>query len=225
MNREALERPFDPSLIKTRQGGHGRSLSYVEGVEYIRRLNEVYDADWNFEIVQHQVLEGEVIVVGKLVAGGVIKMSFGGSSVTTSRSTGEVVSLADDLKAAATDALKKACSLLGIGLHLYSDAQPSAGSGNGRQQPHGGNGIGQHRGNGNGRGNGASNGDRATQRQVSAIWALGRNLGLSADIIRQRSIEEFGAMPEMLSKSDASALISAMKAELNGGDQGWGGAA
>jgi len=223
MNREALERPFDSSLIKTRQGGHGRSLNYVEGAEYIRRLNEVYDADWNFEIVQHQVLEGEVIVVGKLVAGGVIKMSFGGSSVTTSRSSGEAVSLADDLKAAATDALKKACSLLGIGLHLYSDAQPSAGNGNGRQQPHGGNG--QRRRNGNGRGNGASNGDRATQRQVSAIWALGRNLGMSADAIRQRSLEEFGAMPEMLSKSDASTLISAMNVELNGGDQGWGGAA
>ena len=101
----------------------------------------------------------------------------------------------------------------------------ATGNGNGRQQPHGGNGNGQRRGNGNGRGNGASNGDRATQRQVSAIWALGRNLGLSADSIRERSLDQFGAMPEMLSKSDASALISAMNVELNGGDQGWGGAA
>jgi len=216
MNREQLERPFDPSLIKTRQGGHGKALSYVEGAEYIRRLNEVYDADWSFEIVKHQVLEGEVIVVGKLVAGNVIKMSFGGSSVTTSRSSGEVVSIADDLKAAATDSLKKACSLLGIGLHLYTEGLPAAQPGNGR--PRGPRPI-------NGGHNAAPNGDRLTQRQLSAIWAMGRNLGLTADAIRQRTLEEFGAVPEQLSKGDASALISTMNGELNGGDQGYGGAA
>jgi hypothetical protein len=55
-----------------------------------------------------------------------IRTRRGGSSITRNRETGEVVSLADDLKAAATDALKKACSLLGIGLHLHAgdDALP-----------------------------------------------------------------------------------------------------
>ena len=34
--------------------------------------------------------------------------------------TGKPVSIGDDLKAAATDALKKGASLLGVGLHLYN---------------------------------------------------------------------------------------------------------
>jgi hypothetical protein len=40
--------------------------------------------------------------------------------ITKAKETGEIISLADDLKAAATDALKKAATLLGVGLHLYN---------------------------------------------------------------------------------------------------------
>jgi len=120
MKRDLLEQPFPQSVIKTRRGSFGKSLSYVEGAEYIRRLNDAFDSAWTFEIVEYKQLGKEMMVLGKLTAGSVIKMAFGGSSITTSRDTGELVSQVDDLKSAATDALKKACSLLGIGLHLYS---------------------------------------------------------------------------------------------------------
>ena len=66
-------------------------------------------------------MDEEVAVLGKLSAGGVTKTVFGGSSITRARETGEPVSISDDLKAGASDALKKACSLLGIGLELYSE--------------------------------------------------------------------------------------------------------
>jgi hypothetical protein len=49
------------------------------------------------------------------------------SQITRKKDSGEVISLGDDLKAAATDALKKAATLLGVGLHLYSEET--------RQQP------------------------------------------------------------------------------------------
>jgi hypothetical protein len=120
MKREILERPFDTHLIKSRRGHSGKTFSYVEGAEYIRRLNEAFDGQWSFEIVEHRVKPREVVVVGKLTAEGHVKCAFGGSSVTVSGHTGEPMNLADDLKAAATDALKKAASLFGIGLHLYS---------------------------------------------------------------------------------------------------------
>jgi hypothetical protein len=122
MNRSILEHPFAGHLVKTRRGAFGEQLSYVEGAEYIRRLNEAFEGEWSFEVVDHRVYDAEVVVVGNLTADGVTKMAFGGSSVTTNNQTGEVISLADDLKAAATDALKKAASLLGVGLDLYSDA-------------------------------------------------------------------------------------------------------
>ncbi|MBW2014490.1 MAG: hypothetical protein JRI69_12010 [Deltaproteobacteria bacterium] len=45
--------------------------------------------------------------------------------MTRARENGEMVSLADDLKAAATDAIKKCATLMGVGLHLYSsDGHP-----------------------------------------------------------------------------------------------------
>lgn len=225
MDREQLERPFDRSLIKTRKGALGQQLAYVEGVEFIKRLNEALDGQWTFEIVEHHVRETEVVVLGKLTADDVTKMAFGGSSITVSRE-GEVISIADDLKAAATDALKKAASLLGVGLHLYSSERPTeASAGNGASKlrstagasmvrsvvasriPRSDNG----RGNGNGRRRGAagaSNGNRLTQRQLSAIWSMGRSLGLSADQIRERTTEAYGVQPEHLSKADASSFIT-----------------
>src|SRR5438552_19042939 len=53
-------------------------------------------------------------------------MQFGVSQLTREKGTGALVSLGDDLKAAATDALKKCATFLGVGLHLYAD-KPLAG--------------------------------------------------------------------------------------------------
>ena len=43
-------------------------------------------------------------VIGRLIAENVVKMAFGGSQVTRERESGALISLGDDLKAAATDA-------------------------------------------------------------------------------------------------------------------------
>lgn len=117
MKKEILRRPFPPEQIKQREGQGGKRLSYVEAHSVIARLNEGCDA-WSFEVVEHQVLDEEVVVVARLTADGIVKMAFGGSSITRDR-TGRTVSIADDLKSAGTDALKKAASLLGVALELY----------------------------------------------------------------------------------------------------------
>jgi len=217
MNRELLEKTFPDNLIRSRKGRLGQSFSYVEGSSVIARLNDALDGAWSFDVVEHTVRDNEVIVIGKLTAAAVTKMAFGGSSITVSRE-GEVISIADDLKAAATDALKKAASLLGVGLHLYSSDRPAdAGNGNGNHRP--AQPTETPRGNGNGRNrcaNGTNNGNRLTQRQLSAIWSMGRSLGLSADQIRERAVQVFGAVPEQLSKSDASSLIQELGEGLSG---------
>ena len=79
-------------------------LDYVEGHSVIQRLNEALEGAWSFEIVQHEVREDEVLVLAKLSAEGIVKMTFGVSQVTRERESGALVSLGDDLKAAATDA-------------------------------------------------------------------------------------------------------------------------
>jgi hypothetical protein len=119
MNRALLERPFEPAQIRQRKGRNG-VLDYVEGHSVIARLNEALDGAWSFE--------DEVVVLGRLTAEGIAKMQFGVSQLTREKGTGALVSLGDDLKAAATDALKKCATFLGVGLHLYAD-KPLAGRG------------------------------------------------------------------------------------------------
>ena len=219
MNRQLLEQPFAKELLKTRKGTFGKPFTYVEGAEYIRRLNDAFEGDWSFEIVEHQNLNSEVVVLGKLTCEGVTKMAFGGSKITVNRE-GELGSLADDLKAAATDALKKASSLLGVGLHLYSEPTTTSASetkrgsnGNGQQRPS------PQRGNGNGRSKPASsnggNGNRLTQKQLSCIWGMARSLGRSVDEVRNHTVEAYGAQPEQMNKSDASNLITELGEALS----------
>src|SRR5437773_10507596 len=141
MNRELLEKPFSPDQIKQREGVYGDVLDYVEASAVIHRLNEAFEAEWMFEILDHHIYEKEVVVLGKLTAQGIAKCQFGKSKITLTKENKTEVSIGDDLKAAATDSIKKCATLFGIGLHLYfengtGDEKPSSvnkgdGKGNG----------------------------------------------------------------------------------------------
>ena len=237
MNRQLLEQPFPKELLKTRKGTFGKSFTYVEGAEYIRRLNDAFEGDWSFEVVEHQTLDTEVTVLGKVTCSGITKMAFGGSKITVNRE-GELVSIADDLKAAATDALKKASSLLGVGLHLYSEPATNASEtkrpNNSQRKPQqrgtsrpsdsangngaNGNGANGNGGNGNGKSNGNgnnTNGNRLTQKQLSCIWGMARSLGRSVEAVRQHTVDAYGNQPEQMSKTDASSLITELGEALS----------
>jgi hypothetical protein len=158
MNREILEQPFGPEQIKQREGNFGKMLDYIEGHAVIQRLNDAFDGEWSFTMTKYEILKetDEVIVIGQLNAGGIVKSQFGSSRITRARETGDIISLADDLKAAATDALKKAATLLGVGLHLYRNERPQGGNRNGDSLPNGGN---RNGGNGSITRTGGSNGN------------------------------------------------------------------
>ncbi len=130
--QEVLSRPFPQELIRYREGQKKKQLAYVETVNYIDRLNEAFGFKWTWEIIFETVTEYEAYCKGRLTVeiGGktVIKEAYGGKDLTIvdvwDKQTRQVIvkkpfSIADDLKSAGSDALKKACSLLGIGLHLY----------------------------------------------------------------------------------------------------------
>ena len=121
MNREILEKEFEPSQIKRRRGNFGEDIDYVETADVIRRLNQAFDAQWSFEIVEYQQMCDEVVVLGKLTAEGISKTQFGSHKLTKSKKDGEVMNIGYDLKAAASDCLKKCATHLGVALHLYSE--------------------------------------------------------------------------------------------------------
>lgn len=196
MKKDVLTRPFPAELVRQRPGRNGQMLSYVETHAVIARLNEGCDA-WSFEVVSHEVQDGEVIVLGRLTADGVVKCAFGGSDVTVDKS-GRVISLADDLKAAASDALKKAASLLGVGLELYGAPAPRR-----ADQP-----TVQRSGQGTGAPSIPQAGDRITSRQLAAVHAACRNQGVTRGQLEGLLFERFGKRKvEYLTKREASELL------------------
>ena len=117
----------------------------------------------------------------------------------------------DDLKAAATDALKKAASLLGVGLHLYEKTGVHSAGAKGNGDGKGNGGAAQSSGpSQSDSGNGHS---RLTARQLAAIYAIAKSKGMDKDDVQRMSVQNFDRMPDFLSKSQASNLIQALQSE------------
>ena len=192
MNLEVLCRPFPPEAIKSRPGQHGKTVSYVDVAAIITRLNEGCES-WSFEVVEHQVLEDEVLVVAKLTADGVVKMAFGGSLITRDRE-GTTVSIADDAKAAASDALKKAASLLGVALEMYGGASQNNGGGRSTERA-------------------PEPDDRLTARQLAAIQAVCRRRSINRDELQALVSKTTGKGDvQYLTKAEASGLLDVLGA-------------
>ncbi len=213
MDTQIIEQEFDKSLIKTRKGRSGNRLSYIEVPEYIKRLNMVFDYNWSFEIEEEKMESGFVIVRGKLIAEGISKCQYGTSQITLSKDTGEVVSIGDDFKAAGSDALKKCCSLFGIGLHLYNGSNGSRGNrgskGNGKTNGKGMNKPSGNKGNGN-----------VTKAQLSKIKSLRTGLGMSSDGVLDLVERMYNTRdPKELNKEMASAIISVLEKQKEEADK------
>lgn len=106
----------------------GAQVDYVPGWWFVEQLNALFGHLWDFEVLDQFVGEKQVWVKGRIVAKGpegmtVSKTAFGGSEIKKysdkSDKFGQVIDIGDDLKAAATDALKKAATLLGIAADIY----------------------------------------------------------------------------------------------------------
>ena len=121
--RRRLEEPFAREYVKQRTVDNGQVFDYLEGHMVIQRFNDVMDGHWGFEVLDFQIQRdsAEAMVLGKLTASdGTVKCQFGSAILTTDPQTGKFIGIGDDLKAAATDALKKCATLLGVGLYLYN---------------------------------------------------------------------------------------------------------
>lgn len=197
-----LAEHFAQEQVKQRRGSFGQQLAYVEASTVVQRLNEALEGDWSFHIVETQFEQEEVIVRGRLTINGTVREQFGGSRITRNKDTGEMISLADDLKAASSDALKKCATLTGVGLHLYQDKQPANGnshsSGNGYNRPNGNN--------GNYDRNQRQN--RVTNDQITRIFQAAKDIGVPQAKVIQLSRDNFNANITQLTPQQAEDLIT-----------------
>jgi hypothetical protein len=110
-------------FIKKRQGPGGLQLSYVEVGYVVNMLNQIFGWDWDFKVIEHQIGKRQVWVRGELTVRlknhSITKGQYGGADIKVNRSSGMPISIADDLKAAASDCLKKCASLIGIAGDVY----------------------------------------------------------------------------------------------------------
>jgi hypothetical protein len=130
-----LTTPFDVTFKDTRGG---IELEYITGEQAITRLNETLGVGgWSFRIVEHGIhgeadecwVLGEMTAIVPSVEGTgfatVTRQQFGSQKVKRSRASGTPLDIGFDLKGAATDALKKCASLLGVGLYLWKKEAPA----------------------------------------------------------------------------------------------------
>lgn len=134
---EALRRiatePTPGNEVRWREGKGNREYPYTDPAYVIATLNQIFDHDWTFiadneELFYFREQPFEVKVRGKLIVKlgnhTIIKTQYGAQPIEfiTSKQTGAIikpVSIADAFKAAASDALKKCASELGIAHDIY----------------------------------------------------------------------------------------------------------
>lgn len=126
--RQIATQSTPPKEIRVRTGRGGTQLKYTDGAYVIRTLNQAFGWDWDFvadseELLMNGSTPFEVKVRGTLTVRlngqAVTKTQYGCQPIEMLKNGSAPVSIGDCYKGAATDAMKKCASLLGIALDLY----------------------------------------------------------------------------------------------------------
>ncbi len=118
--KELLERPLPKEKIKQRPGPGGMTFSYITPDFVISCLNEAFDYKWDTRIISSTMHDSTAVVGFELTVydregSSISKQQFGSCDVNKGMGPG------DAFKGAASDALKKCATLLGLGLELYQN--------------------------------------------------------------------------------------------------------
>ena len=125
-----IEGKTPKDAVHSRKGRGGGNFSYVTGFWMAGQLNALFDYNWDWDVLRENIGKTQCWVLGRLTIhleaeGGkyvtVYKEAFGGSDIKMS--SGNVIDIGDDLKAASTDALKKSASLFGLAADVYGPSE------------------------------------------------------------------------------------------------------
>jgi hypothetical protein len=111
--------------VYQRRAKGGGNWDFVTGTYVKKVLNYCFGWLWDFEIKEHGIEQGTVWVLGRLTIKNtelkpmVVKEQFGRADIKFKKDSKEMLDFGNDLKAAATDALKKCASELGIASDVY----------------------------------------------------------------------------------------------------------
>ena len=161
----------------------------------ISRLNEKYNGEWSFRIIEHQFRDSEIIVLGELSTGSVTRQQFGKTRITTDSNTGEASSLGEDLNKAALDALVNCAGTLEAETTAAKPNQTADNPATKEENPPDAPAV------------TGNNSKKLTNRQLAAIYGLGKSSGLGQGEVIALTKERFGKEPMELSRAEASQII------------------
>lgn len=214
------------SEIRTRKGRGGMVFKYTDGPYVIRTLNAAFGHRWSFEADNEQIIEWqgvpfEVKCRGKLTVPingeTVTKVQYGSMPIefVKDRQNNIIVpvTIGDAFKGAATDAMKKCASLLGVALDLYDsdykaenyieeeDVDRGAAEGMGTRKFRQDDSDPRPK----------TLGDIVSPAQLALIQRMSKEQGLDADAICRA---KFGSPLPEIGKRAASAIIDQLKANV-----------
>lgn len=112
--------------VKQRPAKGGGTWDYVTGGYVKKCLNLMFGWDWDFEIIDEKIMieSREVVVKGRLTCRTngrtIVKMQYGNKDIIFKRGSETPLSIGNDMKAAATDALKKCAAEIGVAADIYN---------------------------------------------------------------------------------------------------------
>lgn len=121
---QLLVKKTPEKYIRERPGKGGGKWKYVTGGYVKKVLNLMFGWDWDFQVLDQIIQHDEVIVKGRLTCRvndrTIIKEQFGNKDIAYKKDTKDPLSIGNDMKAAATDCLKKCASEIGIAADIYN---------------------------------------------------------------------------------------------------------
>lgn len=115
-----------PQYVKKRPAKGGGTWDYVTGGYVKKCLNLMFGWRWSFEIIDEKIMieAKEVVVKGRLTChteqGEIVKMQYGNKDIIFRKNSDIPLSVGNDMKAAATDCLKKCAAEIGIAADIYN---------------------------------------------------------------------------------------------------------
>lgn len=122
------------SMIYKRPAKGGGKWKYVKSADVVMALNTIFGGFWNFSIITDEatalemavktksvVVRGRLTITNPSTGVSVTREQYGRKDVAFRKGTNEPMDFGNDMKAAASDALKKCASQFGLFNDIYRD--------------------------------------------------------------------------------------------------------
>jgi hypothetical protein len=129
MQKEILDKLYEPFELKARPGQGGMTFKYVPSDDIVDRMNKVFMGDWSTEVVQSEVIEDQVLIRVRVYAKdpnsseprqywheGYASQLI--AKYTQGPKSGQIIDVGNSYKSAMSKAIKTAVAKWGVGLYL-----------------------------------------------------------------------------------------------------------